>query len=516
MKRICAIVLLCAVSLAHGSYVYDGITIFDGVHGLMNYGGWRGVSDAATPVVLTTNLNFVTTWAVTNGQSIAIPYTSTGYDGTSEWYNAAGTLYSSKLFEDGDLMSNLTTAFIADGTFTNEISGTFPRFYANNAGDATNYLLGVHNVGNTSFGTDQGESFYGCANLTNFTYGDTDIDGQTDYTSYLRDTGITAWDVSSLSITGVTTFANCLNGVTLTTDSYNSLLSNFANGVHLDSVSFHGGTSMFTDWESHDSLVYGDLWSITDGGYTNLEYVTNGTFTTDSGWDKGTGWETTNGYASVTGGNDGQVLSQTIAATPTELYIRYTYTVTDTTNTDVTLALGDDLRTATAASTNVGYAYVATSQDTIGITAEVQNGGDVYATVDDVSILAVDPSDIPVGTNLFANGDFSTTNSWVISPEVTITNGSCEFVSAVNNHGIYQELTDPAGRTFLFTYTVSALSSGTVKIWVGDAGIIRSSTGTYQEIIVGGTINDLYGIFADTTTTATIDNVSVQEVTEYE
>ncbi len=118
---------------------------------------------------------------------------------------------------------------------------------------------------------------------------------------------------------------------------------------------------------------------VTNG--TFAEYVTNGTFTTDTGWTKGTGWTIAAGVATATGAIS-TALSQTaaIALIPGYSYT-VTYTVTRTAGS-VAVSLGGGTA-GTSRSTNATFieTIVAGSDGTIALT-----GNGFSGTIDNVTV----------------------------------------------------------------------------------------------------------------------------------
>lgn len=98
---------------------------------------------------------FITTWQTTSdGESITIPTTGTGYNYTVDWGDGSATDTWT-----GDATHTYTTA----GTHTVQITGTFPRIYFNNGGDKDN-ILTVEQWGTIAW-TSMAGAFQGCVNL---------------------------------------------------------------------------------------------------------------------------------------------------------------------------------------------------------------------------------------------------------------------------------------------------------------------------------------------------------------
>lgn len=122
-----------------------------------------------------------------------------------------------------------------------------------------------------------------------------------------------------------------------------------------------------------------------------------------------------------------------------------------------------------------------------------------------------------LGPELVVNGRFDTANGWVVGSWV-VSGGVATAASRPYNQVIYlANNPTQAGRSYLVTYTVTALSAGSVCAFFGGTrGIKRSTAGTYTETIVMGASISFAGVATDdfTSTTASIDNISVREVLE--
>jgi surface protein len=108
--------------------------------------------------------SFITTWTTTSTpQTITVPTTGTGYNGTIEWFDDTGTLVVSDTFSDGD-MSGLAQELPTIGTYECRISGTFPRILCDGAGDQL-FITTVENLGAVGW-TSFYSAFRHCENMT--------------------------------------------------------------------------------------------------------------------------------------------------------------------------------------------------------------------------------------------------------------------------------------------------------------------------------------------------------------
>ena len=121
------------------------------------------------------------------------------------------------------------------------------------------------------------------------------------------------------------------------------------------------------------------------------------------------------------------------------------------------------------------------------------------------------------GNELVTNGDFATDSDWTKSTGVSISSGICTFTSVLSIGSVRQGITSPTGKTFKVTYEILSITSGGYNITLNgnvNQGTTRTATGIYSEKIIAGALTSTtFGIHAVGTTSGTIDNISVQEVT---
>lgn len=223
---------------------------------------------------------------------------------------------------------------------------------------------------------------------------------------------------------------------------------------------------------------------VTNG--TFAEYVTNGTFTTDTGWTKGTGWTIAAGVATATGAISTS-LSQTAAIA---LIPGYSYTVTFTTASvsagTIAVSLGGGTA-GTARSTSATFiqTIVAGSDGTISFTTAGFTGNVDNVTVSGWILGTGWTTD---GTTAIATGAISTTLSQTANPAYPLVQG----------------------QAYLVTYDATR-SAGSVTVNVGGtAGTARSSAATFTEVIIAGSTQTLS--FTTSGFTGTVDNVVIKEV----
>lgn len=119
-----------------------------------------------------------------------------------------------------------------------------------------------------------------------------------------------------------------------------------------------------------------------------------------------------------------------------------------------------------------------------------------------------------LGSELVTNGDFATNSDWtaVGSGGWTISGGSANSDGTSSASAIYQQNILVVGKTYKITFTAT-ITSGTVAVSAGfsGAGAPRTASGTYTEILIASTNDELY-IKGTSNFVGSIDNVSVKEV----
>ena len=145
-------------------------------------------------------------------------------------------------------------------------------------------------------------------------------------------------------------------------------------------------------------------------------------------------------------------------------------------------------------------------QDTAG-TVPVKAAGQSVAMVLDKS------NGLVLGPELVKNGTFDANTAWTKGPGWVIASGVASITSSAATNAITQPV-GVTGKTYQITYTVVSISTqGFCSFAGGTIGTLRSAPGTYTELIVCGSSNNLVGVAASASgTTGTIDNVSVKEL----
>ena len=120
-----------------------------------------------------------------------------------------------------------------------------------------------------------------------------------------------------------------------------------------------------------------------------------------------------------------------------------------------------------------------------------------------------------LGSEQIENGDFATDSNWTKGSGWTISGGTANATSASTGTPISQYI--DTGKKYRVTYDVVSLSQGAFQVdlsYSGTAlGQVVTTTGTFTDVITS--INPALSIRVVGTTTGSIDNVSVKELTNF-
>jgi hypothetical protein len=118
---------------------------------------------------------------------------------------------------------------------------------------------------------------------------------------------------------------------------------------------------------------------------------------------------------------------------------------------------------------------------------------------------------------LVTNGSFEPTTGWTAQTDWAFVDqggGDNEAVAttAATNFGVYRTVSITAGKKYAITYTITSISAGSVKVSTGGGtpSTVRTTTGTYTEIVTAGSTNSFIQILAGAVgTTCRVDDVSM-------
>jgi len=112
--------------------------------------------------------------------------------------------------------------------------------------------------------------------------------------------------------------------------------------------------------------------------------------------------------------------------------------------------------------------------------------------------------------NLVTNGTFDTDTDWNKGTGWTISGGEAVATSATSSNLTSSSATLTIGKTYLYIFTVTSISSGAVNIGnFGNDGTSRTAVGTYSELLVAAETTPR--LRAQSSFTGTIDNFYVFE-----
>ncbi len=233
---------------------------------------------------------FITTWktdntGTSNDNQITIPtFGSETYSYGVDWGDGN---------TDVSVTGNITHTYASAGTYTVEITGTFPRIFFNNGGDKEK-IVSIEQWGTITWSSME-EAFYGCTNLTSDASDKPDLSSVTNFGSMYSgassfngggaefenwDTGdavnMTSMFQNAISfnrnignwvIGNVVAMGNMFDGVTLSTGNYDAILIGWYAQTVQSGVTFDAGNSKYcAGQEAHDLLFASNSWTITDGG----------------------------------------------------------------------------------------------------------------------------------------------------------------------------------------------------------------------------------------------------------
>lgn len=263
--------------------------------------------------------------------------------------------------------------------------------------------------------------------------------------------------------------ANIPENITVPTDS--------ATGLKAGYVVF--GSPKATDFYARVFNTQQGTDRTTNG--TFAEYVTNGTFGSDTGWTKGAGWTISAGTAVATTASSD--LSQTSAIT---LIAGYTYTITYVVTRSagsVTPSIGGTAGTTRSTSATFTETIIAGTTQILAFT-----GAGFTGTIDNVTVTAW-----VLGTG------------WTTDGSTAIATGAISTAISQTANGLYPIVN---GQAYLVTYTVTR-SAGTITPSLGGtAGTARSTSATFSEVIIAGSTQAIS--FGTSGFTGTLDNVIIQ------
>ena len=277
--------------------------------------------------------------------------------------------------------------------------------------------------------------------------------------------------------------ANVPENITVPTDS--------ATGLKAGYVLF--GAPVASDFYARVFNAQQGQDRVTNG--TFAEYVTNGVFTTDTGWTKGTGWTITGGAAVVSGAQtEATALTQTSAITLLPNYI-YTLTYTTTLTTHVT---NGTFASDTAWTKGAGWTIAAGVANAAGALSTALSQDAAITLVEGRSYTVVFDATAAAGTvTVSIGGTAGTARSTTATFTEVIVAGATQVIAFTG-----------AGFTgTIDNVVVTALGTMTASIG-GGAGTGRTTAATFIEGITSSTTQAIT-FTADANFVGTIDNATI-------
>lgn len=125
-----------------------------------------------------------------------------------------------------------------------------------------------------------------------------------------------------------------------------------------------------------------------------------------------------------------------------------------------------------------------------------------------------------LGSELIQDTEFNDSSYWTTSATTSVSGGFANFVAASSGNNINRTDILTLGKTYQLTFTISAISRGSIKsaisLGTGNTPLTNfNKAGTYTvNAVASGTVPTIQ-LTAIGTTNATVDNISVKEVVGY-
>jgi hypothetical protein len=140
----------------------------------------------------------------------------------------------------------------------------------------------------------------------------------------------------------------------------------------------------------------------------------------------------------------------------------------------------------------------------------------VTAVGQSVRLMLDKSRDLTLGPELVTNGTFDTATNWTLGSGWTISGGQANYAGlGVSAQSLSQSINLVAGRSYEITFTLVRQAGAFTPRIVGAtvvSGTIRSTTGTFKEIITAPASPTKFEIFAGANAVGSVDNISVREI----
>jgi len=271
---------------------------------------------------------------------------------------------------------------------------------------------------------------------------------------------------------------------------------------------------------------------------SDTELITNGDFATDSDWSKGTGWTISGGTANCDGSQTGTSNLNNSVSNGLVNNVSYVvkYTISNYSAGSIRIKLGN---TGYGDYNSANGTYTATLTALVSTFPYAQFNADssFVGSIDNVSVKEYTSADMDVtrataGTRVDENGlvnyaevvgeeevtdgDFSSGSDWYEGTGCTISGNQGIYTTAPSGSGFTGNNSNAGictvGKRYTVVFTIDSISLGALKIRKPfNSSTTYTETGTYTETFIATDV-DIY-IQNSGTTTASISNISVKEVT---
>jgi len=149
--------------------------------------------------------------------------------------------------------------------------------------------------------------------------------------------------------------------------------------------------------------------------------------------------------------------------------------------------------------------------DTATLFQDAAGTAPVTAVTQTIGMVLDKSQGLVLGPELVTNGNFSSGGTgWTFGAGISISGGAANYGPSASANLENNAAGFVSGKTYLVTFTVSSLTSGSISPWIrGTYGLAVSSNGTYSRYVVAGSGADLF-LLSGVGCTATVDNVSVK------
>lgn len=467
-----------------------------------NVNGWTNLTPTGSSfswnagkwmdLVFTTGLPTISTsFPTTIGKS----YVATASKlGTPSVINIGSSAGGTNLFNQANSSSDLQAIFTATTTTTHLSVARISAGTSSIDNISVKELPGNHAVANS----DAARGIYGIEPLG----------GRRNLLTFTEQFDNAAWPKSNVTVTanvatapdGTTTAERFTADAATANHRVISTAATLASGLNcVHSVYLKAGTHSFMQIHDGASASYFANFNVSTG------VVGTATGCTAAMTDVGNGWYRCSIAMTLNGANPvlcvGMVTSNTAARNESWTAV----------GTETVLVWGAQLETGSTATayqrvTDQYNVTEAGKQTLHYVQYDGSDDGYVTPTISPESALVVS------GSELVTNGDFASGASWTTETGWSIGSGIATKIASAANANLTQTVAIVAGRPYRVTYTLTHTAGGFQIILGGAASSVKLASGSYTDIIVAGSSNQLVSAFGNAAFAGTIDNISVREM----